>query len=49
MTLTVKGTAMMMDAMTENDGSYVAALDTIDPAATRIGVLNFAKGGNSGV
>ena len=49
MTLTVKGTAMMMDAMTENDGSYVAALDTIDPAATRIGVLNFVKGGNSGV
>lgn len=49
MTLTVKGAAMMMDAMTENDGSYVAALGSIDPASTRIGVLNFAIGGNSGV
>lgn len=49
MTLTVKGAAMMMDAMTENDGSYVAALETLDPAATRIGVLNFAIGGNPGV
>jgi len=49
MTLTVKGTAMMMDAMTENDGSYVSALGTIDPASTRIGVLNFAIGGNAGV
>ena len=49
MTLTVKGTAMMMDAMTENNGIYVTALDSIEPAATRIGVLNFAKGSNPGV
>jgi len=49
MTLTVKGTAMMMDAMTENDGTYVSGLGGIDPATTRIGVLNFAKGDNPGV
>lgn len=49
MTLTVKGTAMMMDALTDNDGSYVSALETLDPASTRIGVLNFAKGDNPGV
>ena len=49
MTLTVKGTAMMMDALTENDGSYVSALGSLDPSATRIGVLNFAKGPNPGV
>jgi len=49
MTLTVMGTAMMMDALTDNEGSYVLALDDIDPAKTRIGVLNFAKGPNPGV
>jgi len=49
MTLTVKGAAMMMDALTENDGGYVSTLGSIDPASTRIGVLNFAKGENSGV
>jgi len=49
MTLTVKGAAMMMDALTENDGGYVSTLGSIDPASTRIGVLNFAKGDNSGV
>jgi len=49
MTLTVKGTAMMMDALTENDGSYVSALDSVDPSKTRIGVLNFAIGSNAGV
>ena len=49
MTLTVKGTAMMMDALTDNDDSYVSALDSIDPSNTRIGVLNFAIGSNTGV
>jgi len=49
MTLTVKGTAMMMDALTENDGSYVSALDILEPSNTRIGVLNFAIGSNTGV
>jgi len=49
MTLTVKGAAMMMDALTENDGSYVSSLGSVDPATTRIGVLNFAIGDNSGV
>lgn len=49
MTLTVTGAAMMMDAMTENDGSYVSALGSLDPSETRIGVLNFAKGSNPGV
>lgn len=49
MTLTVKGAAMMMDALTENDGSYVSALKSVNPAATRIGVLNFAKGSHPGV
>lgn len=49
MTLTVTGAAMMMDALTENDGSYVSALGSLDPSATRIGVLSFAKGGNPGV
>ena len=49
MTLTVKGAAMMMDALTENDGSYVEALGSVDPASTRIGVLNFAIGENAGV
>lgn len=49
MTLTVKGTAMIMDALTENDGSYVLALDSLDPSNTRIGVLNFAIGSNAGV
>lgn len=49
MTLTVEGTAMMMDALTQNDGSYVTALDSLDPANTRIGVLNFAIGSNIGV
>ncbi|MDA8708632.1 amidase family protein, partial [Hellea sp.] len=47
--LTVEGAAMMMDALTDNDGSYVSALNEIDPAQTRIGVLNFAKGSNQGV
>ena len=49
MTLTVTGAAMMMDALTDNDGSYVSALGSLDPSATRIGVLNFAKGSNPGV
>ena len=49
MTLTVKGSAMMMDAMTANDGAYVDALGRVDPAATRIGVLNFARGSHPGV
>ena len=49
MTLTVKGTAMMMDALTDSNGSYVSALDSIDPSNTRIGVLNFAIGSNVGV
>ena len=49
MTLTVEGTAMMMDALTENDGSYVSALDSVIPSNTRIGVLNFARGSNAGV
>ncbi|WP_233353663.1 amidase [Hellea balneolensis] len=49
MTLTVTGAAMMMDALTENDGSYVSTLGTVDPGETRIGVLNFAKGSNPGV
>jgi len=47
MTLTVKGAAMMMDGLTENDGSYVASLGSVDPASTRIGVLNFAIGENA--
>jgi len=49
MTLTVEGAAMMMDALTENDGSYVSTLDSLDPTNTRIGVLNFAIGSNAGV
>ena len=49
MTLTVEGTAMMMDGLTENDGSYVKALGSVDPTVTRIGVLNFAIGENAGV
>lgn len=49
MTLTVEGAAMMMDAMTKNDGSYVASLGRLDPTTTRLGVLNFARGDNLGV
>ena len=49
MTLTVEGAAMMMDGLTKNDGSYIKALGSVDPAATRIGVLNFAIGENAGV
>jgi amidase len=49
MTLTVQGAAMMMDALTENEGSYVSALGSVIPADTRIGVLNFAIGDNAGV
>ena len=49
MTLTVEGTAMMMDALTENDGSYVSALGSVKPSNTRIGVLNFARGTHIGV
>jgi len=49
MTLTVEGAAIMMDAMTDNDGSYVSGLDKIVPQNTTIGILNFAKGNNFGV
>ena len=49
MTLTVEGAAMMMDALTQNDGSYVSALDSVTPSNTRIGVLKFARGSNPGV
>lgn len=49
MTLTVTGAAMMMDALTENDGSYMSALTALEPAETRIGILNFAIGSNAGV
>ena len=37
MTLTVKGSAIMMDAMTENDGSYVDNLSKTIPQSTTIG------------
>ena len=49
MTLTVKGSAIMMDAMTENDGSFVDNLSKTIPQSTTIGILSFARGGNIGV
>ena len=44
MTLTVEGAAIMMDAMTEGDGSYVDNLGKAAPQSTTIGILSFAKG-----
>ena len=49
MTQTVKDAAMMMDAMTGNDGHYVSALSIGTPQNTRIGILNFARGEDKGV
>jgi amidase len=39
----------MMDAMTENDGSFVDNLSKTIPQSTTIGILSFARGGNLGV
>jgi len=49
MTRTVMDAALMMDAMTENDGRYAAALGDARADNIRIGVLNFARGNNDGV
>ena len=49
MTLTVEGAAIMMDAMTEGDGSYVDNLGKAAPQSITIGILSFAKGNNFGV
>lgn len=49
MTLTVEGAAIMMDAMTEGDGSYVGNLGKAAPQSITIGILSFAKGNNFGV
>jgi amidase len=49
MTLTVEGAAIMMDAMTEGDSSYVDNLGKAAPQSITIGILSFAKGNNFGV
>ncbi len=49
MTRTVMDAALMMDAMTENNGAYAATLGAAKAQNIRIGVLNFAQGDNAGV
>ena len=46
MTKTVKGAAMMLEAMDNTNSKYVADLDTESLTGARIGVLRFAEGSN---
>jgi len=49
MTLTVEDAAIMMDAMTGSGSEYRDAVLSGDLSGMRVGVLNFAKGSNTGV
>lgn len=51
MTKTVRGAAMMMNAMATGEGKadYVAALDAGSLAGKRVGVLRFAEGSNADI
>ena len=49
MTKTVRGAAMMMAAMDNQDVDYAAALDAQALAGSRVGVLRFAEGSNDDI
>lgn len=51
MTKTIRGAAMMMNAMATGEGAtdYVAALDAGSLAGKRVGVLRFAEGSNADI
>jgi len=49
MTKTVRGAAIMLDAMDNQDVEYAQALDAKSLAGTRVGVLRFAEGENDDI
>lgn len=49
MTKTVRGAAMMMDAMDNQDVDYVTALDAGALEGKRVGVMRFAEGSNDDI
>jgi amidase len=49
MTKTVRGAAMMLGAMDNQDVDYAAALKADSLAGTRVGVLRFAEGSNADI
>ncbi len=49
MTKTVRGAAMMLDAMDNQDVDYVAALDSSALQGKRVGVMRFSEGSNDDI
>ena len=49
MTRTVKGAAMMLDAMDDKNLDYATGLDKTSLNGTRVGVMRFAQGSNSDI